>query len=307
MPRLLLSLLVGLLCACAQAIELPKATPESQGLDSARLTRMLDYLQSNGFDTDCVLLARHGQLVLESYAAPFQPGTAHQINSAAKSFTSTLAGLAIAEGKLSLDDTVAKVLPQYADIPNARAITLRQLLGMQSGVFWSDLGDWGQARHSGDWQRFMLQLPRPPELIGKWNYNSAGSDLIGAMVAQSVHMPLEDYARQKLFEPLGFGKVDWDQNGKGQVDGSRGIYAQPKDLLAFAELFRQHGNLGGKQLVPRQWVDYATAPLYPVSSDSRIPRFMARNGGPPAMATGMPPKVRVANILWCCRKRIFRW
>ena len=267
--KLLAAAVLAVIPLYAVAVELPKATPESQGLDSARLVWMLDYLQGNGFDADSVLLARHGKLVLEAYVAPFHAGIAHQINSATKSFTSTLAGIAIAEGKLSLDDTVAKVLPQYDDLPNAHLITLRQLLGMQSGVMWNDEQDMRTMHGTApDWGRMMLQHPRPAELVGKWNYNSAGSYLIGLMVAQALGQPLADYAQQKLFGPLGFGKVDWDKDPQGRVDGSRGIYADPHDLLAFAELFRQGGRFDGQQRVPQQWVDYATSPLYPLRPDT---------------------------------------
>lgn len=269
------ALALGALCmANGYAVDLPKATPESQGLDSDRLLRMLDYLQGNGFDTDSVLMARHGKLVLEAYVAPFKPGIAHQINSATKSFTSTLAGLAIAEGKLSLDDTVAKVLPQYADLPNARAITLRQLLGMQSGLLWGDdPKELAQIHIAQDAGRYVLQHARAPELVGKWNYNSGGSHLISLMVSRAVGMPFSDYAQQNLFTPLGFAPVEWDKDAQGHVNGSRGIYALPTDLMAFAELYRQHGQYAGQQLIPRAWVDYATAPLYPVTPDSPLDDF----------------------------------
>ncbi len=86
-----------------------RATPESVGLDSAQLTKMLSYLQTPGFDMESIIIARHGKVVLEAYVAPFHAGIPHQVNSVTKSFMATLIGMLIADGKLKLTDTVADI------------------------------------------------------------------------------------------------------------------------------------------------------------------------------------------------------
>ncbi|MBM5575527.1 serine hydrolase [Deefgea sp. CFH1-16] len=128
-----------------------RATPESVGLDSAQLSKMLNYLQTPGFDMESIILARHGKVVLEAYVAPFHAGIPHQVNSVTKSFMATLIGMLIGDGKLKLTDTVADILPQYADLPNAKLITVEQLLGMKSGLLWQewrgdDFGDFDELK-----------------------------------------------------------------------------------------------------------------------------------------------------------------
>lgn len=264
------------MAGAVHATDLPVATPESQGLDSTRLLKLLDYLQTTGFNADSVLLARHGKVVLQAYVAPYQPGIPHQINSATKSFVSTLAGLAIADGKLALDDTVAKVLPEYADLPTAQKVTLRQLLQMASGIDWNEWpagSDSGLMFSSADPAKTFLQHPVLPEFIGRFNYSSGSSHLIGVMVMRATGRSLAQYAQARLFGPLGFGKTAWQTDNKGNNLGYRGLYVMPRDLLAFGELFRQNGQWQGKQIVPASWVAYATSPLLPVYPDTPKDQF----------------------------------
>ncbi|GGP17706.1 serine hydrolase domain-containing protein [Silvimonas iriomotensis] len=266
-----LALLACLLASPGHAAPLPTATPESQGLDSGKLIKMLDYLQTTGFNTDSVVLARHGKVVLEAYAAPYHAGIPHQINSATKSVIATLAGMAIADGKLSLDDTIAKVLPEYAGLPTAQNVTLRRLLQMDSGVNWNEWpggSDPGVMMQSPEPVKTFLQHAVNPEEIGRFNYNSGGSHLIGIMVARAEGKPLAQFAQERLFTPLGFGQFAWQRDLNGAPWGGRGLYLQPQDLLRLGELYRQQGQWQGQQLLPASWVDYVTSPLLPIYPDT---------------------------------------
>src|SRR5260370_1820943 len=79
------------------------------------------------------MLVRHGHVVAEGWWGPYDSATPHILYSLSKSFTSTAVGLAIAEGKLSLDDEVLKFFPEYAPpepSANLRANRVRDLLRM---------------------------------------------------------------------------------------------------------------------------------------------------------------------------------
>src|SRR5690349_19833639 len=81
------------------------ATPESQGMDSQKLSETVDFIQKQGIDIHSLLVIRNGYLVLEAYRYPYTADTVHQINSATKSFTSALLGIAQAQGYIkSLDE-----------------------------------------------------------------------------------------------------------------------------------------------------------------------------------------------------------
>ncbi len=91
--------------------DLPRSSPEAQGVSSAAI---LSFVEAADKDIDSLhsfMLVRHGHVVAEGWWAPYNPQSPHQLYSLSKSFTSTAVGLAIAEGKLSLDDEVLKFFP----------------------------------------------------------------------------------------------------------------------------------------------------------------------------------------------------
>src|SRR5437879_9422961 len=83
----------------------------------------------------CMLL-RHGHVVAEGWWAPYDAESPHSLYSLSKSFTSTAVGMAIAEGKLSLDDEVLKYFPDEAPAEpsnNLKAMRVSDLLRMSTG------------------------------------------------------------------------------------------------------------------------------------------------------------------------------
>nr|WP_314899891.1 serine hydrolase [uncultured Deefgea sp.] len=246
------------------------ATPESVGLDSAQLTKMLSYLQTPGFDMESIIIARHGKVVLEAYVAPFHADIPHQVNSVTKSVMATLIGMLISDGKLKLTDTVADILPKYADLPNAKLITVEQLLEMKSGMLWKEDGegtDWNFDPQK-DWIASFLQVPIEADLQGSFHYNSGGSNLLGILGEAALGSSLADYTEQRLFKPLAITKTRWVNIGQqGQIGGGRGLYIMPRDMLKLGELYRQNGVWQGQQILPASWVSYATSPSVNVSKE----------------------------------------
>lgn len=278
------------------AASVDQVSPESQGLSSAKLAKMLTYLQTPGTNVDSVIVARNGQIVLETYAAPNRGDIVHQVNSVTKSVMSALLGIAIGEGKLKLSNTVADILPQYANLPNGKTLTVEKLASMSTGVEWDSeffggLNDWGKVREADDWIKAYLSYPINPDKVGQFNYNSAESDLLGALISAATGMPLADYAEAKLFKPLAIKNTRWVQLRDGRYGGGRGLYILPRDMLKFGELYRQQGQWQGKQIIPQQWVAYSTEKRVGTGSKfSFIPAYGAQwwvgNGWYAAMGWG---------------------
>src|SRR6516225_4169505 len=86
---------------------LPRSSPEAQGVSSSAVLAFLD--AADRMDSmDSFMLLRHGQVIAEGWWAPYDADSPHSLYSLSKSFTATAAGMAIAEGKLTLDDEVLK-------------------------------------------------------------------------------------------------------------------------------------------------------------------------------------------------------
>ncbi len=102
--------LAAIPCAHAANLPLPRSTPEAQGISSEAIR---DYFASaDKINTlHSFMLVRHGHVIAEAWWKPEAPDKPHVLHSLSKSFNSTAVGLAIEDGKLSLDDPVLKFFP----------------------------------------------------------------------------------------------------------------------------------------------------------------------------------------------------
>ena len=116
---------------------LPRSTPADQGVDPAGILAFLDAVgERPDIEMHSLMVVRHGQVVAEGWWAPYSAGRPHLLYSLSKSFTSTAAAFAQAEGLLDLDDTVVSHFGEFAaDItdPRSRAMKIRHVAAMASG------------------------------------------------------------------------------------------------------------------------------------------------------------------------------
>src|SRR5262249_35591663 len=116
--------------------DLPRSSPEAQGVSSAAVLSFVETADRTIDSLHSVMLLRHGHVVAEGWWSPYDANTRHALYSLSKSFTSTAVGLAIAEGKLALDDPVLKFFPEDAPAEssnNLKAMRLSDLLRMSTG------------------------------------------------------------------------------------------------------------------------------------------------------------------------------
>jgi CubicO group peptidase (beta-lactamase class C family) len=262
------------LAACAQSAPAPPpvvvdtaqpwviADPAQAGMDPALLTRAATNA-SRIPRFRGLLVARNGTPVLERYFGGTGANTDFDVRSVTKSVVSTLVGIALAEGRLrSLDATVGEYLgaPYALDAADG-AVTIRQLLTMSSGYAWNDDTDYNPWILSRDHVQFLLDRPRngPP---GGFTYNSAAVHLLGVVLQAATQTPLNAYARERLFQPIGVDSARWEVLDNGTVNGGSGIHLTGRDLVRFGQLVLQQGRSGDSQVVPEGWTLEMTAPRY---------------------------------------------
>jgi len=238
------------------------SSPEEQGMSSERLARLVDFGSINNMDS--VLVTRHGRIVLEATYVPFRAGLKHRVYSVTKSVVSTLVGMALADGLL--DSTDRRVVDFFADrtIANLddakKAITVRQLLDMTSGLTWQE-GLSGAAEsyiameRSPDWQQFILDHPMAAAPGTRFYYSSGNSHLLSAILSKVTGKSAHDYAREKLFGPLGIDDVLWRADPQGISGGGAGLYLQPRDMAKIGYLWLRCGVWEGKQILPAAWIE----------------------------------------------------
>jgi CubicO group peptidase (beta-lactamase class C family) len=211
------------------------------------------------------------------------PGTLHDLRSVSKSVTSLLYGIALAEGKVAPPD--AKLLTQFpaltdlASDPQRAAWTVQQALDMVLGTEWNEDLPYTDARNSeiameqaSDRYRYILDRPIVSAPGTRWTYNGGCTALIGAMIAAGTKTTLEDYARDKLFGPLGITTFEWIKGSNGVAAPASGLRMTLPDLAKVGQLLLAKGQAQGRRIVPVDWVDAVMKPSVPVGDGRQYSR-----------------------------------
>jgi CubicO group peptidase (beta-lactamase class C family) len=212
------------------------------------------------------MVLRHGRVIAEAWWKPEAPDKPHILYSLSKSFTSTAVGLAIHEGKLSLDDPVLKFFP--ADAPaevsdNLKAMKVRDLLTMTGGHDTEP-----KSGASGPSVRQFLAHPVPHTPGTHFQYNTMGTYTLSAIISKVTGQTTLDYLKPRLFDPLGVENPEWKTSPEGYSMGGYGLYLRTEEIAKFGQLYLQRGQWDGKQVVPASWAEQATSRQVPNDQES---------------------------------------
>ncbi len=249
--------------------QLPRSTPEAQGIPSAAVTAFLEASQEQDLELHSLMIVRHGAVVAEGWWHPYAPDTVHLLYSLSKSFTATAVGLAVAEGRLSVDDPVLTFFPDEAPAephPNLQKMRVRDLLNMATGHVGDTIERFGGQR---DWVRGFLALPPEREPGTVFAYNQGATLTLAAIVHKVTGEGLLEYLRPRLLDPLGITKAHWLRTPTGLEQGFSGLHSTTEAVARFGQLYLQRGRWEGRQLLPESWIDEATRWLVLPSAETR--------------------------------------
>ena len=245
------SLSVGM-PAMAQTNELPRSTPEEQGVPSKALTALFDSLHALPLtDMHAVVVMRHGKVIGEMYPQPFAPEYRHTMYSCSKTFVGVAVGLAIADNRLRVEDRVATFFPELLPenvSPELASMTVRHLLMMSSGV----KPDWNMRSRGTEWIRTFLS--KPVVKPGEYAYDSMVSYMLAAIVQKVTGKKLTEYLQERVFSYMNVTEWAWEESPEGVNTGGWGVHMQPESLAKFGQLILDEGRWEGKQLVPAEWI-----------------------------------------------------
>ncbi len=249
--------LIVLNTTICHAADLPRSTPEEQGVSSSGILSFIEAVDKDVESLNSFMLLRHGKVVAEGWWSPYHPQAPHSLYSLSKSFTSTAVGLAISEGKLSVDDPVIKFFPDEAPAEpsnNLKSMRVSDLLRMATG-------QQTEPPRTPDvsWVKTFLAHPVPFKPGTHFLYNTSATYMQSAIVQKVTGTTVLDYLRPRLFQPLGIENPTWEVSPQGISTGGYGLSIRTEDIAKFGQLYLQKGVWEGKQLIPKSWIEEATA------------------------------------------------
>ena len=261
MKRILLAIaFVALtLGANAQINDIPRSTPEEQGVPSKALIELFDAMHNmEQTDIHSMIVMRHGKVVGEFYPAPFAPQYQHTQYSSSKTLVSLAAGMAIDENRLRLTDRVATFFPEYLPdsiCANLADMTVRDLLTMQSGI----KPDWGMRAKTTEWIKTFLGKPVPNKPGEVFAYDSMVTYMISAIVQKVTGKTVLEYLKEKMFNHMGVTVVNWEESPEGINTGGWGLHIQSESLAKVGQMWLDGGVWDGKQIVSKEWIEQMSA------------------------------------------------
>lgn len=243
--------------ATAQSQSLPRSTPEEQGVSSSAIRAFVTAADAKVKTMHSFMLVRHGHVVAEAWWKPESADKPHVLWSLSKSFTSTAVGLAVAEGKLSIDDPVLKFFPDDAPAEpseHLKAMRVRDLLTMSAGHQVEV-----RLNATTPWVRAFLAHEVPHKPGTHFQYNTPATYMLSAIVQRVTGQTVLEYLKPRLFEPLGIADPEWGNSPQGISLGGYGLFLRTEDIAKFGQLYLQKGQWNGKQLIPESWIEQATS------------------------------------------------
>ena len=227
------------------------------------------------------------------------PRTLHDVQSISKSVVSLLYGIALEEGLVpGLDESLVAQFPEYADLmqdPKRRAILVRHALTMTMGTDWHQESPFTdpndsvyQMEAAPDPYRFVLDLPMVYQPGEHWAYSNGATEVIAKLIADRVGMPIDEYARENLFAPLGITEWEWVRGRRGAPAAASGLRLTARGLAKFGELILGRGEFKGRRIVSADWLEASFKPRLTLDENQRYGFFwwLSGEGKSPAWVAG---------------------
>jgi CubicO group peptidase (beta-lactamase class C family) len=265
---LMIALFPGL-TPVAVAQETKTATPPSS------LSELQANLAERTPSLRALVIARGNCIAFEYYGKNLSAETQSPVYSVTKSVLSILIGIAIDEGYLRLDQKLREVFPDMFDEntdSQATDITVRDLLTKTEGFAEVGQGDLKMSAPAAGRElwRWMLNRRVAYPRGTHFRYDGIGSDLLAVVLSRAIKQDAGDFAKRKLFDPLGIANYTWYADSDGYLHGESGLHLTARDMAKIGILYLQHGRWGDTQIVSADYVRDSTT--------------RHNDGGPPANA-----------------------
>ena len=231
-------------------------------------TRTVEQFMQSG-STNAIAFMHNGQFIYDDYQNGFNTNTRHHMWSVTKSVTTSLVGIAVAEGLVdSIYDPITKYIPEATGTV-WEGTSVEDILQMESGTYWVDvpvhqpeqLVLMGADYHTNGLvgmtrDEYLLKMTRtsPPGEFHR--YNSGDAQMMAWLLENVYRKPYAEILSEKIWRPAGMQDDALVMHDRlGNTFASMGLFATPRDMLRFGEIHRNGGrSVDGRQIIPEAWV-----------------------------------------------------
>ena len=229
---------------------------------------------NDSLETVALMVIKNDSIVFEEYWHGYSSDTMSNSFSMAKSWISTLVGVAIQDGKIeSVEQKVSDFIPAFSEGENAK-ITIKHLLTMSSGLNWNEdyynpIGQTAEAYYGNDLRGLVLDLKsiNPPGKV--FRYHSSCSQLLAFIVEAATGKTISEYASEKLWKPMGAKHPAlWNTDKKnGDEKAFCCINSNARDFARLGKLYMHNGNWSGLQIIDSSYIKESTSAARLVDED----------------------------------------
>ena len=239
-------------------------SPESVGIDSNNLLLLDKEIKGRLNGVNSFLIIKNGYIIHEKFFNVYDQETLNHLCSVTKTIISALIGIALEKEYIkSVDQKVLDFFPDFK--PKTmdylkKNLRVKHLLTMATGLLWMNRGRGHEPMfrrflNHKDWVNSILNLPIKDNMYGKFQYNSAVSHLLSALITKTSNTSTQDFAMEHLFKPIGISNDwEWWKDPQGINIGGYGLKLKPRDLAKFGFLYMNQGIWNGKQIILKDWI-----------------------------------------------------
>ena len=234
-----------------------KVNPTNAKVDPAALTAALDPAVKAAGELPrlySLLVSQRGTILLERYFNGRRATTPANVKSVSKSVIAALVGIAADRKLLSLTDSIATYSPDVRE-PAKRAITVEDLLTMRSGLESTSSRNYGAWVQSSNWVRHALAKPLVASPGTQMIYSTGNSHILSAILTKATGTSTWQFAQESLAKPLGFSLAPWARDRQGIYFGGNEMVMTPRQMLAFGEMYRNGGQVNGRQILSKEFIE----------------------------------------------------
>lgn len=236
-------------------------------IDTEMLAEITEKLMDEGHykgKAFAFMVVHKGIPVVEAYQPQFDAKTRFLSWSMAKSFTNSMAGIMVKEGKWDINQ--AMNIPEW-QTDDRKQITYNNLMQAESGLLWNE--DYGNRSDvtvmlycEKDFARYVFDRPLEAPVATKWIYSSGNPNVVTYQIRQTIGNDQEyyEFPYSRLFNKIGMPNAVFEVDASGTFVGSSYIYATTRDFARYGLMLLNDGVFNGERILQEGWVSYCTSP-----------------------------------------------